>query len=101
MAEVVSLKVEALEGGQIHLSGREAWALYALMRAGEKGITPIERPAPRWSHYIMLLRRRGLVIETVNERHGGPFTGRHGRYVLRSKVRLLSACYAKGASHAA
>lgn len=101
MAEVVSLKVEVSEGGKIHLSGREAWALHALIYAGEKGVTPIDRPAPRWSHYVMLLRRRGIVIETVNERHGGPFTGRHGRYVLRSKVRLLSAGYAKGANHAA
>jgi hypothetical protein len=69
--------------------GREAWALGQLRTAGEQGVTPIHRPAPRWSHYIHMLRKAGLDIETIHEPHGGPFSGHHGRYVLRSRVKML------------
>ncbi len=69
--------------------GREAWALGQLITAGEHGVTPIHRPAPRWSQYIHMLRKAGLDIETIHEPHGGPFSGHHGRYVLRSKVKML------------
>lgn len=65
---------------------RAVWALRELMEAGLDGVTPIERPAPRWSHYIWLLRKAGLDIETIHEAHGGPFAGTHARYVLRSRV---------------
>lgn len=72
------------------VKGRYAWTLAQLIDAGEKGVTPIERPAPRWSHYVDILRdREGLCIETVEERHGGPFNGWHGRYVLRSGVAII------------
>jgi hypothetical protein len=66
--------------------GREAWALLALMTAGERGCTPIDHPGPRWSGYIHDLRRLGFVIETVREPHSGPFPGDHARYVLKSRV---------------
>jgi hypothetical protein len=56
------------------------------MDAGERGCTPIDEPAPRWSGYVFNLRQMGLEIETVHERHGGPLTGTHARYVLRSRV---------------
>ena len=70
--------------------GRYAWTLAALVEAGERGVTPIDRPAPRWSHYVDILRdREGLDIETVEERHGGPFRGWHGRYVLRTPVEII------------
>lgn len=70
--------------------GRDGWTLRELVRAGDKGVTPLERPAPRWSAYVFDLRHEwGLDIITLDEHHGGPFPGRHGRYVLRSKVRLL------------
>ena len=39
--------------------------------------------------YVMMLCREGVVIETIEERHGGPFKGQHGRYVLRSPVVVL------------
>src|SRR5665811_1625975 len=32
--------------------GRDAWALDQLIRAGKRGCTPIDNPAPRWSHYV-------------------------------------------------
>lgn len=72
------------------LRGRYAWTLNALVEAGERGVTPIDRPAPRWSHYVDILRdREGLSIETIEEKHGGPFRGWHGRYVLRTPVEIL------------
>lgn len=71
-------------------TGRDAWALVELIRAGEQGCTPLDTPGPRWSGYVHNLRHEHfLVVETVIERHGGPFSGNHARYVLRSKVRLL------------
>ncbi len=71
---------------QVTLSGRALWALESLIRAGNKGCTPIEHPAPRWSHYIFLLRGEGILVETITENHGGDFPGHYGRYVLRSQV---------------
>lgn len=69
--------------------GRDAWALQALVAAGEGGVTPIGTPGPRWSAYIFNLRQMGLVIETVHESHSGPFPGTHARYVLRSDVSIV------------
>ena len=80
-----------LEGRILTFNGREAWALQHLKGAGEKGVTPIERPAPRWSHYIRQLRLAGIEIETRIERHGGPYSGNHGRYVLRSEISVLDS----------
>lgn len=69
-----------------NLAGREAWAMNELALAGDDGCTPITRPAPRWSAYIHLLRRRGFAIKTITEPHGGAFAGHHARYVLCDKV---------------
>jgi hypothetical protein len=69
--------------------GRDAWALWELIRAGAKGCTPKDAPAPLWSAYVHKLRSEyALPIETVHEVHEGPFKGVHGRYVLRAKVRF-------------
>ena len=70
------------------IKGRELWALRELIRVGAHGLTSIERPAPRWSHYIFQLRARGLIISTIREKHGGEYPGHHGRYVLRSPVAI-------------
>jgi hypothetical protein len=69
--------------------GRDAWALAELVKAGADGLTPISRPAPRWSHYTWKLRRQGVDIETVTEAHGGAYSGHHARYVLRSPVEII------------
>lgn len=69
--------------------GRVAWALNQLLAAGDSGCTPIDNPAPRWSDAIFKLRRDGVEIETVTEKHGGPYAGHHARYVLRSPVEVL------------
>jgi hypothetical protein len=93
MTRPVTLTVRARIGGDdgpvVIVRGREAWALLALMAAGERGCTPIDHPGPRWSAYVHDLRKLGLEIETVRERHGEPFAGEHARYVLRSPVTIL------------
>jgi hypothetical protein len=67
--------------------GRDAWALGEMISSGTDGCTPITHVGPRWSHYIWKLRTvYGLDIESVEEQHGGEFSGRHVRYVLRSRV---------------
>ncbi len=70
----------------ITVSGRERWALESLMRANEKGCTPIDTPGPRWSAYVFDLRQVGVEIETQTEPHQGPFAGTHARYILHSKL---------------
>jgi hypothetical protein len=74
----------------IILNGRNAWCLNELIKAKDKGCTPIERPAPRWSEYIRCLREAGINIETIYEPHGGSYRGTHGRYVLRSELRVIA-----------
>lgn len=69
--------------------GRDAWALGELIRAGERGCTPIDNPAPRWSAYVFKLRRDGQDIETLHEAHRGPFPGTHARYILRTPLRII------------
>lgn len=79
-------------GGQpftVAVVGREAWALNHLALAGAQGVTPIERPAPRWSAYIHALRSLGVPIETLHEKHHGEFAGTHARYVMRARVEPL------------
>lgn len=70
----------------IEAEGRDDWALDRLAKAGPKGCTPIEQPAPQWSAYVHRLRGIGVPIETVTEAHCGDFAGTHGRYVLRARV---------------
>lgn len=70
--------------------GRFGWMLKALVSAGESGVTPIDHPAPRMSAYVHRLRKDfGLLIETVDEKHGGPYPGSHARYVLRTDVEIV------------
>jgi len=82
-------RVGGTEGRIMAFSGRSAWALAHLIAVGPTGLTTIERPAPRWSHYLWLLRRAGLEIDRQDEAHGGAYSGHHGRYRLRSIVEVL------------
>ncbi len=84
----VTFLLDDLPGDHVAV-GRDGQTLLRLVRAGEAGITTLENPAPRLSHYIFKLRRMGLDIETQDEAHGGIFAGVHGRYRLRSKVRVV------------
>jgi hypothetical protein len=91
MSDPRSITVRVLpDGSERSFKGRFAWALTWLIGAGQNGCTPIDHPGPRWSHYVHKLRCAGLEIETVEERHAGPYPGRHARYVLRSAVEVVS-----------
>lgn len=69
--------------------GRVAWTLDRLIKAGDQGITSFENPAPRLSDYVFKLRKAGVDIETIDEGHKGIFAGVHGRYKLRSSIRIV------------
>lgn len=88
-ALTIQVRLSDHDGPVLTICGREAWALLSLVGAGKRGCTPIDNPGPRWSAYVCDLRKLGILIETVNEKHGGPFPGRHARYVLRSRLTVL------------
>ena len=73
--------------------GQFGRTLSALVNAGAAGVTALEVSdwALRLAHYVFVLRTRyGLDIETVREAHEGPAgPGHHGRYFLRSPIRIL------------
>ncbi|SMX23374.1 winged helix domain-containing protein [Boseongicola aestuarii] len=71
---------------EIVVSGRARWALEELIASGSKGCTPIDNPAPRWSGYVHNLRQMDVFIETIHEKHQGPFAGTRARYVLRCRA---------------
>jgi hypothetical protein len=71
------------------LPKRAAWFLDELVKAGAAGVTTIDYPGVRVGDCILKLRRAGVDVQTVYEPHDGEFAGRHGRYVLRSRVELV------------
>jgi Winged helix domain len=80
-----------LPGGRVlTFIGREAWCLRRLADAGSQGLTTIDHPAPRWSHYVFKLRKAGLAISTEVELHGGSYPGHHGRYRLETAVTVVA-----------
>ena len=91
MKDVVELLASIDGRPAVTIKGRYARCLHTLIQAGEKGVSPaMDDPMPRWSHYVFWLRSHfGAVIETVIEKHGGPYAGTHARYILRSNVVLL------------
>lgn len=77
--------------GRFRVTGQEAKALQALVAAGANGVTALEVAswAYRLGAYVHRLRHDiGLDIETLREPHGD-LGDWHGRYVLRSRVRIL------------
>ncbi len=95
-SNIVELHVQRTDTDEtLRLKGREAWTLACLIEAGASGLTPLDRPAPRWSGYVYALRKHGLVIETVDERHSGPYPGAHGRYILRTPLTVLKTVCAE------
>jgi hypothetical protein len=86
--EKITVEIQP-SGALVTVTGRNAWMLKNLMDVGPKGLTSIERPAPRISYYVSQLREVGLDIVTDYEEHAGPYPGRHGRYRLLSEVRVV------------
>ena len=90
MRDIVAVNVRiGHDENHQRFEGRAAWALANLVQAGTNGCTPIDHPGPRWAHYVYLLRKAGIVVETIYEEHFGAYAGRHARYVLRSPVEIL------------
>jgi hypothetical protein len=86
------------DGRSLTAKGRDAWALLELLKAGPRGCTPIDNPAPRWSAYVFNLKRQfELNIATVHEPHRGAFPGTHGRYILRDEIEIIAAPEARAA----
>lgn len=84
------VKAKIGESGEVvTVRGRDAWALLKLHGANDNGCTPIDHPGPRWSSYVHMLRKAGIVVETIHETHDGPFGGHHARYVLRSEITIV------------
>jgi hypothetical protein len=85
------LVVKAIDpdGQPFTVTGQNAKALLALVKAGATGVTALEVAA--WAfrlaaHCHVLRHTHRLSIITLWERHEG---GRHARYVLRSRVSIL------------
>ncbi|WP_375542770.1 winged helix domain-containing protein [Aliiroseovarius crassostreae] len=94
MTQATRFCVVPLGGGaqfEVVLKGRNAWALRQLVKAGTAGCTPVMNPAPRWSGYVHKIRSAGIKVETINERHEGPYPGNHARYVLVDAVQEVKA----------
>ena len=92
-AQKPSIRLRMLEGatfasGSVEkdFTGRPAWAIENLISNQSKGLRTIDCPATQLPFYVFELRRAGIVIKTIMEKHGGPFAGRHARYVLESKL---------------
>lgn len=89
MSDILTVKALVSGKGVVSVRGRAAWALLELIITSGTGCSYIDHPAPRWSGYVHELRKLGIIIDTIKEMHGGPFAGRHARYVLRSRIRIL------------
>ena len=100
MDDVVEMHVR-VDRSDVRVVGRDAWALSRLLHAGEKGCTPIEQPASRCSHYVFKLRRAVVVVKSITENHSGAYAGHHARYVLVSKVDVISVIRTGKDRHAA
>ena len=71
--EILGLHASIDGGPEQEFVGRFAWCLAELIKAD----------------YVFRLRRAGVDIETVGERHGGAYSGVHALYVLRSVVQVV------------
>ncbi|MDQ0998088.1 hypothetical protein QFZ34_003270 [Phyllobacterium ifriqiyense] len=79
------------KGNPIILKGRVAWTAEQLVKAGSQGITTVQFPGVRLSEHVRVLRHDfGIEIETIVEKHDGPFPGSHGIYKLVTELAVLT-----------
>lgn len=69
--------------------GRVVWLVENLIRAGKRGITSLENPAPRIAAYVHKAKRAGVPINKVTEPHDGLYSGHHARYFIGEGVRIV------------
>ena len=97
MHDVIRIAVKLNGDGPVKtFRGRFAQTLSLLVENGSAGLSSLESPGVRLSHYIFRLRRDGVPIETQDERHSGPYKGRHGRYRLAAPVEVVERELARG-----
>ena len=87
--ELIDLRNELAEETKHQIEGAYTLRLRMLARIDARLMTPIDHPGPRWSGYVHKVRKLGLQIETMTDRHGGPFASHHARYVLCLRVCIL------------
>ena len=87
--ELIDLRNELAEETKHQIERAYQLTLRMLARIDARLMTPIDHPGPRWSGYVDKVRKLGLQIETMTERHGGPFAGHHARYVLCLRICIL------------
>lgn len=93
--KIRKLTVQRADTGEtLTVTGRAAWCLAQLITHGESGVTPLERPAPRWSDYVFRLRKLSLPVLTIDEAHGGAYRGHHARYRLEAPVEVIDQEFA-------
>lgn len=73
----------------LRVKGRQAWMLNQLLQVGAVGFTSKDAPGARISEYVSQLRQKGVPIRTIRQKHGGPFPGVHGLYLLDCQVRRI------------
>jgi Helix-turn-helix domain len=76
--------------GRFSVTGQTARALQALVAADKGGVTALEVStwALRLGAYVFELRKLGLSIETIREKHN-ELGDWHGRYILQTPVQIL------------
>jgi len=94
--DIILMRVRIGDAPVKTFRGRFAQTLALLVDNGPAGLSSLESPGVRLSHYVFRLRRDGVPIETQDERHSGPFAGRHGRYRLTAPVTVIEREMANG-----
>ena len=79
------------DGQHFTVRGQEARTLILLVEKGQRGVVAFDfRGGPPFrlpAYCHSLIKHKGLTIETRRELHDG---GWHGRFVLQSKVEILT-----------
>jgi hypothetical protein len=74
MRDVIRISVRVGDSPVKTFRGRFAQTLALLIENGPAGLSSLESPGVRLSHYVFRLRRDGVPIETEDERHSGPYS---------------------------
>jgi hypothetical protein len=87
-----TLTVRRSDGAEVRISGRPAWMLDRLLKAGERGLTTAElAPGLRVSDFIFKLRKHhGIAVSSERETHAGDFPGSHSIYRLSEPVEVIA-----------
>jgi len=86
----IRIKCDLGDGLQEYVfRGRRAWALRELHTAGSKGVSRADNYAPALTQYVAQLKSKRFDIRTIREKHSGPYSGFHARYVLMTDIGII------------